>query len=437
MKNLDIKFTWIVCFVFGFYHAKSQTFEDSLLIYFKQIKKTTAKHKAFWHKDLHNPILVVNPQTREVYANEADASAYLKQSGKIYKGILPDSVNIANTAAIWNSKKWAMLMLPLPNAKADRINLMAHELFHVAQPSLGFTLNNPDNNHLDKKEGRIYLILELEALKKAIIATHPIEQKKHISNALLFRQYRRIVYPEASKTENDLELNEGLAEYTGLVLSNRNKDEIKRHFELSISQFYKNPTFVRSFAYQTIPMYGIMLRNNFYRKRTTRDWHLNIKNDTDLTEYLIGLFEAQLKGDLDSTVQSIIPLYNGKVIIEEETAREEKAKQLIAAYKKKFVEQTHWDIPFIAMNMSYDPRNITPLDNLGTVYPNIRITDKWGILTVEKGALMSPNWDKITVTPPQYIEKNLVKGDGWILELSETYSVEKEENTGFYFLRKK
>jgi len=36
-----------------------------------------------------------------------------------------------------------------------------------------------------------------------------------------------------------------------------------------------------------------------------------------------------------------------------------------------------------------------PIENKGTVYPNIRVTDKWGILSVDSGALMSINWDKI------------------------------------------
>lgn len=43
---------------------------------------------------------------------------------------------------------------------------------------------------------------------------------------------------------------------------------------------------------------------------------------------------------------------------------------------------------------------MVPIEDKGTVYPNIRVTDKWGILTVENGALMSPNWDKISISNP-------------------------------------
>jgi hypothetical protein len=89
------------------------------------------------------------------------------------------------------------------------------------------------------------------------------------------------------------------------------------------------------------------------------------------------------------------------------------------------------------MNVSFDPRNIVALDDKGTVYPNIRVTDKWGILVVKEGALMSRNWDKITVTVPKEIKGNNIKGEGWELELNESYMVTKDDSTGHYNLRKK
>ncbi|ULT23417.1 hypothetical protein KUH03_30125 [Sphingobacterium sp. E70] len=69
-------------------------------------------------------------------------------------------------------------MLPLPEHRDDRINLLAHESFHRIQPELGFKLNNANNNHLDEKDGRISLRLEFEALKKALASS----DKKEIKN---------------------------------------------------------------------------------------------------------------------------------------------------------------------------------------------------------------------------------------------------------------
>jgi len=58
-------------------------------------------------------------------------------------------------------------------------------------------------------------------------------------------------------------------------------------------------------------------------------------------------------------------------------------------------------------------------------------------LTVENGALMSPEWDKITITNPIETEDKKIIGDGWTLELSDGYIIEKEETSGNYKLTKK
>src|ERR1019366_3640046 len=170
-RNYMIKKICITAFLFIVIHAsfaqKILTFQDSIATYFNEIKIATKKNQILWNKNLYGPILLINPDTRQLYANYSDSAGFLKQTGKIYSGVLPSEIIFANTAINWSGRRWAMIMLPLPENKENRINLLAHELFHKAQPSLGFILFNTNNNHLDQKDGRIYLRLELEALKKA------------------------------------------------------------------------------------------------------------------------------------------------------------------------------------------------------------------------------------------------------------------------------
>jgi len=96
----------------------------------------------------------------------------------VFIGILPANINISNTALKWGNMKWAMVILPLPDNKFERIDLIAHELFHMAQPELGFQAEHPVNSHVDKFKGRFYLTLELEALKKALLALRIKSNKK-------------------------------------------------------------------------------------------------------------------------------------------------------------------------------------------------------------------------------------------------------------------
>lgn len=400
-------------------------------VIFNEIKTATKKNYSLWNKDLFGPILLVDPKTRQVFANEADTADILKQEGDLFYGILPDHINIANTALRFSGKRWAMIMLPLPQSTEDRINLLAHELFHTIQPTLGFALNNPENNHLDKKDGRVYLRLELEALKRAVESSSKNELHRHLTSALTFRKYRYLRYKRADTTENLLEMNEGLAEFTGFIVSGRTKEQAKVHFLNGINTFFTNPTFVRSFAYQTIPVYGYLL----YGKN--KNWNREINPKTDLTNYFIKAFHLNISANLKAAVESISDSYNGKIILQQETARAEKAQKLIAEYKSRFIEQPHFTINFEKMNVSFDPRNIIPIEDKGTVYPAIRVTDLWGVLTVEKGALMSPNWDKISVTNPIKIEEKKIIGEGWTLELNDGYALEKNETSGNFKLIRK
>ncbi|MBB4106731.1 hypothetical protein [Pedobacter zeae] len=426
--NITILFLIFIQLSFG---QEISTFNDSISANFNEIKIETGKHKHLWGKDLYGPILLVNPDTRQIAANFSDSTGILKQNGNIYYGILPAEINMANTAVNWDGRRWAMIMLPLPVNKQDRINLLAHELFHVSQPLLGFQLFNAENNHLDQKNGRIYLRLELEALKKALQTDNKIERKMHLTHALTFRKYRYLLCSGADISENLLELNEGIAEYTGSVVSGRDKKQSLEHFVKSISSFLSNPTFVRSFAYQTTPVYGYLLDD------TKKGWNREITIKTNLTDYFIKASDIKIPNNLRKITALLLNQYNGKAIISEEEARENKTKKLIAEYKRKFITQPHFELVFEKMNVSFDPRNIIPIEDKGTVYPNIRVTDKWGILTVENGALMSAKWDKILVTSPLKIENQIITGAGWILTLNDGYSVIKDEVTGNYKLTKK
>lgn len=415
----------------GILAQKQQSPLQNIPNIFSEIKMATKNSEQLWNKNIYAPLLLVDPKTRQVFANEPDSAGILKPIGNMFSGILPTAINIANTAVDFNGKKWAMIMLPLATNRQDRINLLAHELFHVAQPALGFALHNPNNNHLDQKNGRVYLRMELEALQKAVQSTAKKELKKHLTNAMIFRKYRHQLYPGADSTENLLEMNEGIAEFTGVAISRRAEEQLKNHFIKELNNFLINPTFVRSFAYQTIPVYGYLLY------RTNKNWNKTITSQTNLTAYFAQAFHINIPIDLQKAVEELSGSYQGKLILQQETEREEKTKKMIATYKLKFIEQAHFEIQFSKMNVSFDPRNIVPIADQGTVYPKIRVTDLWGILTVENGALMAAGWDKISITLPTMIEGKKITGDGWLLELNDGYGLQKNEVDGNYKLIKK
>ena len=373
----------------------------------------------FWGKSLYGPIILIEPQSRIFYSNENNSANDFKKIGSIFKDCLPADINIANTVINWNDKRWSMVMLPLPTDITSRNTLVIHELFHRLQPTIGFeNLQEMDNGHLDTYNGRLLLKLELQALDKALSTNERVERLEHIQNALTFRNKRQ-KNENFKNAENRLELNEGLAEYTAIMLSGRNTDEMKSHLSKSKSEFYTNSTFVRSFAYQTIPCYGYLLSSK------KPNWHREINNKTNLTDYFANAFNIEILNT--QTLEKIAELfdYNFQQIQKVETEREKLKIEKIDKLKTRFFKNPTLELQFQNMNISFDPRNITPLENFGTVYPNIRVTDDWGILTVENGALLASDWSKVTVTAPTNISDKIINGNGWKLELNTEWEVKK------------
>ncbi|MBN8694595.1 MAG: hypothetical protein J0L69_15480 [Bacteroidetes bacterium] len=410
------------------------TLNDSIAMYFDETKRACTSNEKLWDKNIYGPLLIVDPISRKAYANEPDTLGILKPDGKIFIGKLPYNVVIANANVKWSGKNWAMVLLPfISKVKEDRINLLAHELFHRSQLSLGFENKDANNNHLDTKNGRVYLRLELNALIKALESKSKKEAARHLNNAVLFRKHRHALFPGADSTENAMELNEGLAEYTGTYISRGSLKEATPNLIRKIKDFQNGGTFVRTFPYRTIPVYG------FFLQETKKYWNKEIKMSTPLTEYFVWELKLSIPDDIAKIVLQISKEYDFDSVNAQETEREEKTKALLNEYRKKFIELPHLTITFENKKSSFDSRNLTPLDDKGVVYPTMTVSDNWGVLTIDKvGGLMSPNRDKVTITAPKNIDGLNITGEGWTIKLTEGYQVLKSnDGSENYILQKK
>ena len=371
-----------------------------------------------WNFKLDGPVLLINKETKVVIANEPDEDGTLTKQGELYVGILPENIVGGNTTIEWLGKRWATYSLPLSEDRATRVDGLIHESFHRIQPEIGFD-NITDNHsvHLDTKDGRIFLKLEYEALNSALQSDEPLV---HIKNALHFRQYRHQLFPDSKNVENSLEIMEGLAQYTGSILSPRTDEEYKQYYITLIEMSKGFPSYVRSFAYFTIPVYG------FFMKQDDEQWNLKINRDTNLTDFILAFYKLDQTTKNYETIKKIGKLYGIENILEAEDLREKNRLDQERKYKSIFLSDSVLVIPLQKMSINFDPRNITPLDSFGSVYPIMIVTDNWGILHVDSlGALMSPEWNKVTLSYPKSITDSLVLGDGWRLKLNSPWKLKK------------
>jgi hypothetical protein len=203
-------------------------------------------------------MMFVDPATREAVLNQPAAGAV--RDGTVYRLALPSDIGIANTSFELQGEHWSMVIWPLPASGTLRDILLMHESYHSIQPALGLVGNGGlgKNAELDSRKGRIWMRAELSALRSALM-TSGKKRRQALADALLFRAYRFSLWPNTAPDEQSLELNEGLAESTGIDSSQHSAGDRIAAAIHDIDGVEKESSFVRSFAYATGPAYAELL----------------------------------------------------------------------------------------------------------------------------------------------------------------------------------
>ena len=362
--------------------------------YFQEAKEICTRDGGkLWGISLCGPMLFVDPATRQVVGNQADSQAGLTLNGDVFVGHLPASTNVADTTLDWAGIHWTMIIWPLPAEQAIRDQLMMHELFHRIQDKIGLPASDPSNAHLNTLEGRVWLELEWRALARAL-ETAGGSRRSALEDAIVFSTYRRDLFPDAAGHERQLEMNEGLAEYTGVQLRGTSQVQTIQYLVERAKSAESQESFMRSFAYVSGPIEGTLL------DLTGADWRKGLTQQDDLEELLAKAYGILLPQPLKGEAEKRAMQYGGTELRAAETARQQESEKILARYRNQLVEGPVLLIPLHKMNVQFNPSNLLALGELGTVYPTMRITDDWGILEVNAGALMSPDWKRVTVAAP-------------------------------------
>ena len=312
-----------------------------------------------WGVSICGPTVFVEPQTRHFVA---------RRNGEVTEGTLPQSIGIANTAVDWQGDRWTMVILPLPDDAYARRVLLAHESFHRVQPKLGLVAKEVPNAHLDTVQGRYLMQLEWRALASALRG-----DRQALSDALAFREKRREMFSSAAAEEDALERNEGLAEYTGTALAEPSLAKRIPHLIAALQNAEKKPTFTRSFAYATGPAWGALRE--------------------------MGYGDAK---------------YGAAELMASERERDEKKQAMLRDLRARFVDGRVLTLPLHKMQFEMDPNKAQPFEPYGTVHPALTLRDDWGQIVVKSGgALISADWQKLTVPREPAANYTLTLNDGW------------------------
>src|SRR5215471_2866186 len=410
--------------------------------YFAEAKTLSDKDNgALWKVPLCGPLLFVDPETRYTVANQADAEGKLKPLDGVFAGTAPEELGVANTATKWAGVEWTMVMWPLPQYKQTRMRLTLHECFHRVQGQVGLQATDAQNGHLDSLGGRIWLQMEWRALEHAFWQQGD-ERKRDVADAVYFRNYRRSLFPATAKNKNALEMNEGVAEYTGFKLSTSSPEE----YAVVVAAWLRSaptrtPSYGRSFAYTSGPAYGGLL------DAASKGWRKGLTPATDLGQLLAsdhGVHVPAATGTDKGEAMRRAERYDGGEVVAIETEKEVKHQARVATARKAFV-----DGPVLTLSVSdefrytFDPNAVLALDDKLTLYEgDIQVSNAWGLRKTTEGALFVRENGKVVrvqvpAPAPTDASKSSLTGKGWTLDLKPQWRLVSEGRTGDFAARPK
>jgi hypothetical protein len=388
--------------------------------YFEDLRKLgAADNGTLWGKRVDGPMMFVDASARAIVANERDAKGLLHEESGLWVGKLSPEDNPANTAVEFGGKRWSMVLWPVSDNRYARQRLLMHESFHRIQNDIGLPMSNPSNAHFATAEGRIWTRLEWRALTEALLRSGSA-RRQALTDALTFRARRRAVSPNAREDERLLEMNEGLAEYTGLILSGLPKTVLSDRAAVQLAQSEPQESFVRSFAYASGPAYALLL------DESGKAWRKSLRASDDLSELARRAYGIGTIAPADA--DRLIDRYSGGRMIADEKQREKTRAENEARIRSIFIDGPRLRIPMAgAFSFSFNPNGAVSIAGVGTYYASSRITDKWGLLEVDSGGVLIEQradgaMTGVVVAKP-LITEGRITGAGWTLTLAPGWSV--------------
>jgi hypothetical protein len=373
-------------------------------MYFREAKELCDRDNArLWGVSLCGPMVFADARTRTIATSQPAPP-----------GEQPRSIGFVNAPIDWAGTRWAAYawtFIPADDRRG-RDELFMHELFHRIQPQLGLNAQTVPNAHLDTLEGRYWLQLEWRALAQALRSSGDARTGA-MRDALAFRGARRALFPDATENERRSEINEGLAQYTGTVVTATSSAQAIASTLDQLSAAEKQESFVDAASYTSGVAYGVLL------DAVSPEWRRGLQATSDLGQVLMVAARLQPTEDASSAAVR----YRGVELRAAEMDRDRKLTTRIAELRQRFVDGPVLILPGNGGG-SFDIRGAVAIPGSGTVYfSTYRMAGDWGNIEASTGVLVSPDRATRTLSGPFRTEGRTLIGDGWTVTLASGWVV--------------
>lgn len=323
----------------------------------------------------------------------------------------------------WGDSTWAALAWDVVANQPPRVRnaMFLHESFHILQRRLGLLLPLPSADHLDLVDGRYWLRLEWHALARALREAGDA-RKVAVREALAFRQARHMRYPDKIESEHALEISEGLASYTGIVLAAQSQADAITSALDELAGQESGESYVRTAAYASGPAYGLLL------DAASPGWTRTVRASDDLAALLMRALGVQPVADAAAASAR----YGGAELRAAEEQRAEQREARIAGLRRRFVDGPLLLMPGGGSGFT-DSHGAVVIPDVGTVwFGEYHMRGPWGALDANNGVLLSTDGRTRRLPSPVRRDEKTISGDGWTLEVAPGWVVREGARQGDY-----
>ena len=394
--------------------AAAQVDQQRAQEWFKDVQAVCEREGLrLWGMSLCAPMVISDPRTQTI------ATSQPAPEGPRPRFAAGMNAPIQWGGVTWGAYSWDTLATAPPRV---RKSIMLHELFHgIVQRKLGLAASELLNEHLDVLDGRYWLRLECRALARALRESGALRTAA-VRDALAFREARQTLYPGSAEKERALEINEGVASYTGVAAAADSEADAVAGALDALAGAETGESFVRTFAYFTGPAYGLLLDGS------APGWRQRIRNTDDFAALLAGAFTVQPAADAAAAAAR----YGGAEIRAAEDQRERGRQERLAELRRQFV-----DGPVLVIRGAgsgiFNSMGAVVIPDAGTVFfgPYSHNTDS-GTLRAEKGVLLESDGRVRRVPAPMRRDDMTLVGDGWTFTLKPGWVIRDGPRRGDY-----
>lgn len=388
---------------------------------FNKVKEICDKDNGdLWGSNLFCPALLINGNSRFYVANDSlDVDNCVKE-GMLFTGYLPNIYAMGNSTLEVGSKNYASIRYSEKHHFDTSLYLrtIIHEMFHVFMSANNYDSISYDNPHMHTKFGRIYLKLELLALKKALM-NDGLKRKEAITDALCFRNMRQSHFPDAKENENNFEMQEGLPTYTEYALGIFSEEERIAIVLDGIDNTMKEESYIRSFGYDTGVSYAFL-------NDISKDWRDTIFKINDLSKVAMLVYDININDIDTSNIENYIIKYDYQSIF----FTEDSLENVREAFKLNIIDRLNTErllVVDLDDNSFSMTSSMVQLNSSSTYFSYMNISGKFGYINSKKDCVINWKEDKAYFFLDEVvIENNKSNSETIEIDINKGWNIIKE-----------